>query len=105
MAFTCCCCIPVSSAPQSVGQQLSPIDVSSSSQQPALAAAGAAAGTIAGGPAAGGAAAGGAGLLLCPDVAITNSFGMPSMDRQYLLKDIPAAAAALGPGQVLPAVH
>ena len=35
-----------------------------------------------------------------PAVAITNSFGMPSMDQQYLLQDIPAAAAALGPGQV-----
>jgi hypothetical protein len=33
-------------------------------------------------------------------VAITNSFGMPSMDAQFLLQDIPAAAAALGPGQV-----
>ena len=33
-------------------------------------------------------------------IAITNSFGMPSMDRDFLLKDIPAAQAALGPGQV-----
>jgi hypothetical protein len=33
-------------------------------------------------------------------IAITNSFGMPSMDRDFLLKDIPAAKAALNPGQV-----
>jgi hypothetical protein len=33
-------------------------------------------------------------------VAITNSFGMPSMDRDFLLADIPAAQAALQPGQV-----
>jgi hypothetical protein len=33
-------------------------------------------------------------------VAITNSFGMPSMARDFLLADIPAAQAALRPGQV-----
>jgi hypothetical protein len=42
-------------------------------------------------------------LYLQPSVAITNSFGMPSMDRQFLLADIPKAAAALAPGQVSPA--
>jgi hypothetical protein len=39
-------------------------------------------------------------LYLQPSVAITNSFGMPSMDRGFLLADIPKAAAALAPGQV-----
>lgn len=39
-------------------------------------------------------------VYLQPSVAITNSFGMPSMDREFLLGDIPRAAAALGPGQV-----
>jgi hypothetical protein len=33
-------------------------------------------------------------------VAITNSFGMPSMARDFLMADIPAAQAALRPGQV-----
>jgi hypothetical protein len=33
-------------------------------------------------------------------VAITNSFGMPSMDSGFLMADIPAAQAALRPGQV-----
>lgn len=33
-------------------------------------------------------------------VAITNSFGMPSMDAAFLMADIPAAQAALRPGQV-----
>eukprot|EP00878_Enallax_costatus_P026126 GHUV01028007.1.p1 GENE.GHUV01028007.1~~GHUV01028007.1.p1 ORF type:complete len:220 (+),score=54.83 GHUV01028007.1:206-865(+) len=35
-------------------------------------------------------------------IAITNSFGMPSMTRDFLQQDIPAAQAALGPGQVRP---
>lgn len=34
-------------------------------------------------------------------VAITNSFGMPSMDAAFLMADIPAAQAALRPGQLL----
>jgi hypothetical protein len=33
-------------------------------------------------------------------VAITNSFGMPSLGREALMADIPAAQAGLGPGQV-----
>lgn len=35
------------------------------------------------------------------NLAITNSFGMPSQGPEQLRRDIPAAAAALGPGQQL----
>ena len=35
------------------------------------------------------------------DIAITNSFGMPSRSRKYLQSDIPAANAALARGQVM----
>lgn len=34
-------------------------------------------------------------------LAITNSFGMPSMEASYLLEDIPKAKQGLGPGQLL----
>jgi dihydroorotate dehydrogenase len=34
-------------------------------------------------------------------LAVTNSFGMPSRSRNYLLNDIPKAQASLHPGQVL----
>lgn len=72
---------------QSVGQTLPQHKAGdSSSQQPQDAAAAAVGGA--------------AGVCLQPHVAITNSFGMPSMDRAFLMKDIPAAKAALGPGQV-----
>ena len=35
------------------------------------------------------------------DLAVTNSFGMPSQSPQYLREDLPRAKAALGRGQVL----
>lgn len=35
------------------------------------------------------------------DLAVTNSFGMPSRSRAYLLEDIPRAQAALHEGQVM----
>lgn len=35
------------------------------------------------------------------DLAVTNSFGMPSQSRKFLMEDIPRAKASLSPGQVL----
>lgn len=35
------------------------------------------------------------------DLAVTNSFGMPSRSPEYLAEDIPRANAALGPGQAM----
>lgn len=34
-------------------------------------------------------------------LAATNSFGIPSMDREFLVKDIAKAQAGMGPGQVM----
>jgi dihydroorotate dehydrogenase len=34
-------------------------------------------------------------------LAVTNSFGIPSMDKDFLVKDIATANASLGPGQVM----
>ena len=35
------------------------------------------------------------------DLAVTNSFGMPSRDRQFLKQDIPLANSKLKDGQVM----
>jgi len=86
IALCCHCLPPCPPTPQSAGQQL-PQQPPQQQQQHTgssdshTAAAAAAAGQLS-------------------SLAITNSFGMPSMDRDYLLRDIPRAAAALGEGQV-----